>query len=110
MECSFLFSRRFTYRHLAQLKYILPEAISIKKVLLRDESTCCMKPELQIYLQTDTTESSIQRKEENGYSILRKVFRQWLLNFFREHPEVLTRASLGSPFICCLRKVLRDFT
>jgi len=100
MKCSFLLSRRFTYGHLAQLKYLLPEAISVKKVLLRDEATCCMKPELQIYLQTDTIESSIKQKEESGYSILRKVFRQRLLNFSRGHPEVLNKASSDAPCIC----------
>nr|CAD1837214.1 unnamed protein product [Ananas comosus var. bracteatus] len=48
-----LTERRFTYEHLAQIKHILSEAILIKKVLLRYETTCCMKPELQITLQLE---------------------------------------------------------
>lgn len=92
--------RRFTYGHLGQLKYVLPEAISIKKVLLRDEATCCMKPELQVYLQTDAIGSGLKRREESGYSILRKVFRQRLVNFSRENPEVLCKAYLDTHFIC----------
>ncbi|KAJ8466881.1 hypothetical protein OPV22_029433 [Ensete ventricosum] len=39
--------------------YIMPEAIMIKKVLLHDETTCCMKPELQITLQVDAVAENI---------------------------------------------------
>ncbi|XP_020275955.1 CDT1-like protein a, chloroplastic [Asparagus officinalis] len=96
-----LTGRRFTYGHLAQLKYILPEAISIKKVLLRDEVTCCMMPVLQLYLQKDAIESGSNRKEEeSGYSILRKIFRQRLVDFFRKHPEQddIPEEELPHPF------------
>nr|CAD1837215.1 unnamed protein product [Ananas comosus var. bracteatus] len=54
-----LTERRFTYKHLAQIKHILSEAILIKKVLLRDETTCCMKPELQITLQLEAVGDEI---------------------------------------------------
>ncbi|XP_042442241.1 CDT1-like protein a, chloroplastic [Zingiber officinale] len=82
-----LTERRFTHTHLAQLKYIIPEAITVKKVLLHDETTCCMKPELQISLQVEAIEKNIKGKSESGYSILRAVFRERLLNFVKEHPE-----------------------
>ncbi|KAG0490052.1 hypothetical protein HPP92_006915 [Vanilla planifolia] len=81
-----LTERRFTYRHLAQMKYILPEAISIKRVLLHDEASCCMKPELQ--------------RRESAYIALRKVFRSRLFDFFRDHPEEddIPEEALPFPF------------
>ncbi|THU53934.1 hypothetical protein C4D60_Mb10t19620 [Musa balbisiana] len=82
-----LTERRFTYAHLAQLKYIMPEAIIIKKVILHDEATCCMKPELQVTLQVDAVAKNINGKTESGYSILRKVFRERIVGFNKEHPE-----------------------
>uniref|UniRef100_A0A0A9FBS5 CDT1 Geminin-binding domain-containing protein n=1 Tax=Arundo donax TaxID=35708 RepID=A0A0A9FBS5_ARUDO len=82
-----LSERRFTYSHLAQLKYIMPEAIVINKILLRDDMTCCMKPDLQVNLLVDAVESAAKQKGETAYSALRRVFRQRLLEFFRDHPE-----------------------
>uniref|UniRef100_A0A0E0KMY3 CDT1 Geminin-binding domain-containing protein n=1 Tax=Oryza punctata TaxID=4537 RepID=A0A0E0KMY3_ORYPU len=82
-----LSERRFTYSHLAQLKYIMPEAIVINKILLRDETTCCMKPDLQVNLLADAVEGVAKQKGETGYSALRRIFRQRLVDFFRDHPE-----------------------
>lgn len=80
--------RRFTYSHLAQLKYIMPEAIVINKILLRDDTTCCMKPDLQVNLVVGAVESIKKQKGETAYSALRRIFRQRLVDFFRDHPEV----------------------
>lgn len=80
--------RRFTYSHLAQLKYIMPEVIVINKILLRDETTCCMKPDLQVNLLVDAVEGVAKQKGETGYSALRRIFRQRLVDYFRDHPEV----------------------
>ncbi|VAH24570.1 unnamed protein product [Triticum turgidum subsp. durum] len=82
-----LAERRFTYGHLAQLKYIMPEAIVINKILLRDDKTCCMKPDLQVNLLVDSVEDSVMQKGETRYSALRRMFRQRLVDFFRKHPE-----------------------
>ncbi|KAK8945131.1 hypothetical protein KSP39_PZI008675 [Platanthera zijinensis] len=82
-----LTERRFTYKHLSQLKHILPESISIKKVLLRDEATSCMKPELLVSLRVDAMERKLELKGESAYSALRKSFRSRLVQFAREHPE-----------------------
>ncbi|KAF0892422.1 hypothetical protein E2562_015484 [Oryza meyeriana var. granulata] len=82
-----LSERRFSYSHLAQLKYIMPEAIVINKILLRDETTCCMKPDLQVNLLVDAVEGVAKQKGETGYSVLRRIFRQRLVDFFRDHPE-----------------------
>ncbi|XP_017701292.2 CDT1-like protein a, chloroplastic [Phoenix dactylifera] len=82
-----LTERRFTYGHLAQLKYIMPEAVLIKKVLSHDETTCCMKPELQVTLQVEAIANSVKQKDDSGYSIMRKIFRERLVEFFKGHPE-----------------------
>ncbi|CAO2046206.1 unnamed protein product [Urochloa humidicola] len=82
-----LSERRFTYSHLAQLKYVMPEAIVINKILLRDDTTCCMKPDLQVNLVVSAVESAKKQKGETAYSALRRIFRQRLVDFFRDHPE-----------------------
>ncbi|XP_062183823.1 CDT1-like protein a, chloroplastic [Phragmites australis] len=82
-----LSERRFTYSHLAQLKYIMPEAIVINKILLRDDTTCCMKPDLQVNLLVGAIENVGKQKGETVHSALRRIFRQRLVDFFREHPE-----------------------
>ncbi|XP_020579631.1 CDT1-like protein a, chloroplastic [Phalaenopsis equestris] len=95
-----LAERRFSYKHLAQMKHILPEAISIKKVLLRDEATCCMKPELQVSLQPDAVEINLELKGECSYSALRKLFRARLVQFAREHSKEaeIPEETLPHPF------------
>lgn len=95
-----LTERRFTYKHLAQLQHILPESISIKKVLLRDEATSCMKPELLVSLQVDAMKNKVKLKGESVYSALRKVFRSRLVQFAREHPEgsEIPEETLPHPF------------
>ncbi|XP_064979797.1 CDT1-like protein a, chloroplastic [Musa acuminata AAA Group] len=82
-----LMDRRFTYVHLARLKYIMPEAIMIKKVLLHDVATCSLKTELQVTLQVDAVARNMQGKSESGRSILPAVFRERLVEFFKNHPE-----------------------
>ncbi|KAG0488346.1 hypothetical protein HPP92_006917 [Vanilla planifolia] len=95
-----LTERRFTHRHLAQMKYILPEAISIKRVLLHDEASCCMKPELQVSLHVDVLERKFDREGESAYIALRKVFRSRLFDLFRDHPEEddIPEEALPFPF------------
>lgn len=81
--------RRFTYSHLAQLKFILPEAIEIKKILMHDERTNCMKPDLFVALHVDAViENNGKKKSESGNVQLRKVFHSRLLDFSKFHPEV----------------------
>ncbi|KAM0867696.1 hypothetical protein ACQ4PT_041812 [Festuca glaucescens] len=82
-----LTDRRFTYGNLAQLKYIMPEAFAINKILLRDESTCCMKPDLQVNLLVSAVKGSVMQKEETRYSALRRIFRQKVVDFFKNHPQ-----------------------
>ncbi|KAF8401863.1 hypothetical protein HHK36_012810 [Tetracentron sinense] len=95
-----LTDRRFSYGHLAQLKFILPEVIIIKKVLLHDERTLCMKPDLQVSLQVDALQNEVKGKTGSAYFSLRKVFRARLLEFFKAHPEgdEIPEDTLPEPF------------
>ncbi|OIT06911.1 PREDICTED: CDT1-like protein a, chloroplastic [Nicotiana attenuata] len=85
VEC--LTDRRFTYTHLAQLKFLLPEAIEIKKILVHDEHTYCMKPDLHITLNANAVEVDEKLKSTSGTVQLEKVFRARILDFFKSHPE-----------------------
>ncbi|KAL0710518.1 hypothetical protein Bca4012_017496 [Brassica carinata] len=78
-----LTERRFCYSHLAQIKHILPEAIEIKRVLIQDETTCCMKPDLHVTLNADAVENNDKSKKIS----LRKVFRSRLADFVKAHPQ-----------------------
>jgi chromatin licensing and DNA replication factor 1 len=80
--------RRFTHNHLAQLKFILPEAIDIKKILMFDERTSCMKPDLHVTINPDAVEFDAKLKSESGNMCLRKLFRERLKDFWKSHPEV----------------------
>ncbi|XP_028758339.1 CDT1-like protein a, chloroplastic [Neltuma alba] len=93
IEC--LTDRRFTHSHLAQLKYIFPEALAIKKVLRFDERTSCMKPDLHLTLNPDSKLFS-----EGGNVSLRKLFRTRLRDFYESHPEVdeIPEEMLPEPF------------
>ncbi|KAK6937799.1 DNA replication factor Cdt1, C-terminal [Dillenia turbinata] len=82
-----LTDRRFTYSHLAQLKYLLPEVILTEKILTCDEKAHCTKPDLHITLDKTRLETDGKIKSESGNSHLRKIFRARLLEFFKAHPE-----------------------
>ncbi|KAL6210683.1 hypothetical protein ACLB2K_015915 [Fragaria x ananassa] len=89
-----LTDRRFTYSHLAQLKYILPEVIEIKKELVFDERTSCLKPDLHVALNVQALEIDGESKFEGGGIAqlkktlnLRRVFRDRLVEVSRFKPE-----------------------
>ncbi|KAK4380718.1 hypothetical protein RND71_002580 [Anisodus tanguticus] len=82
-----LTDKRFSYSHLAQLKFILPEAIEVKKIFKHDERSSCMEPDLYITLNANAIDNSEKWKSNNSSVLLRKVFRSRLLNFFKSHPE-----------------------
>ncbi|KAI5394938.1 CDT1-like protein b [Lathyrus oleraceus] len=82
-----LTDRRFTHGHLAQLKFILPEAIAIKKILVFDERTSCMKPDLHVTINPDAVEVDAKLPSESETMSLRKFFRARLRDFWESHPE-----------------------
>ncbi|MFQ6633666.1 hypothetical protein Gotur_011640 [Gossypium turneri] len=86
IEC--LTDRRFTYCHLAQLKHVLPEAIEIKRMLVFDEKTSCMKPDLHVSIIMDAIDCGDNSKSETKNMKLRKVFRDRLADYIKAHPEV----------------------
>ncbi|KAK0581096.1 hypothetical protein LWI29_010027 [Acer saccharum] len=95
-----LTDRRFSYSHLAQLKFLLPEVIEIKKVLMFDEKTSCMKPDLHVSIDVDAIECDSKLKSDSKNMNLRKVFRARLMDFLKDHPEgdEIPEESLPEPF------------
>ncbi|TKY52728.1 CDT protein a [Spatholobus suberectus] len=89
-----LSDRRFTYGHLAQLKFVLPEAIIIKKILVHNERTSCMERDLHISINPDVRESDNRRVP------LRKLFWSRLRDFWESHPEgdEIPEETLPEPF------------
>jgi chromatin licensing and DNA replication factor 1 len=68
----------------------MPEAIEIKRVLKFDEQTSCMKPDLQVTVNADAIQCDDGKlKTESEKIYLRKVFRSRLVDFYRDHPQVL---------------------
>ncbi|CAA0823982.1 CDT1-like protein a- chloroplastic [Striga hermonthica] len=61
-----LTDRRFTYSHLAQLKFIMPKAIMLEKVLRHDERTSCMRPDLRITLNVEAVKSKNNSQSLGG--------------------------------------------
>lgn len=81
----FFFVRKFSYRHLAQIKFILPEAVQTDRILIHDEKTMCMKPDMKITLLFDVVEG---HREQSTYIALHQEFDARLFNYFSTHPEV----------------------
>ncbi|XP_065858985.1 CDT1-like protein a, chloroplastic [Euphorbia lathyris] len=85
IEC--LSDRRFSHRHLAQLKYIMPEVIEAKRVLVLDERTSCMKPELHVSINVDAIEFDGNLQSTSRNLQLRKIFRSRIADFYKAHPQ-----------------------
>ncbi|KAJ0089843.1 hypothetical protein Patl1_12610 [Pistacia atlantica] len=98
IEC--LTDRRFSYGHLARLKFILPEAVEIKKVLMFDEKTSCMKPDLHVTINVEAIECDGKSKSDSKNMDVRKVFRARLMDFIKGHPEgdEVPEEALPEPF------------
>ncbi|MCL7047422.1 hypothetical protein MKW94_014735 [Papaver nudicaule] len=78
VEC--LNKRRFTYANLAQLKYILPEKIVLRKIIIqKDEQTEFKEYDLHVNLQNF--------EPGKGFSSLKEEFRSRLKDFLKSHPE-----------------------
>ncbi|CAH9051291.1 unnamed protein product [Cuscuta epithymum] len=96
-----LSDRRFTRSHLAQLKFILPEAIVLKEDRLWDELTLCMKPDICVTLDASTIVSEVKTKSGSTIIDMRKVFRKRLLDFIQDHPREhpdIPEEELPEPF------------
>ncbi|CAH9074453.1 unnamed protein product [Cuscuta epithymum] len=96
-----LSDRRFTHSHLAQLKFILPEAIVLKTVHLLDEFTQCKKIDIGVTLDASTIVNEVKTKSGSTSIDMRKVFRKRLLDFIRDHPleePDIPEGELPQPF------------
>ncbi|XP_075107901.1 CDT1-like protein a, chloroplastic isoform X2 [Nicotiana tabacum] len=92
-----LTGRKFSHRHLAQIKYIVPEAIQIDKLLVHDEKTMCMKPDVKITLHFDAVED---HKEHSMFMTLSNLFASRLVDFLHKHAQDcdIPEAILPDPF------------
>lgn len=68
------------------MKYALPEALEINKILVHDLKTRQMRPELKISLLLNVVEG---HQEQSDYKALHKVFAAKLMDIAIEYPEVL---------------------
>ncbi|BAT77549.1 hypothetical protein VIGAN_02013400 [Vigna angularis var. angularis] len=95
-----LTDRRFTHGHLAQLKFILPDAIVLKKFLVHDERTSCMKQDIHISLAPEAVESDVKMPPQRGRVSLKKLFHARLREFWESHPEgdEIPEGTLPEPF------------
>ncbi|PIN09362.1 hypothetical protein CDL12_18040 [Handroanthus impetiginosus] len=96
-QVEILTGRKFLLMHLAQIKYILPEAVQIDKTLIHDEETKCVKPDLKISLLFDVVKN---HHEESNFLALKNLFSSRLRDFYITHPEGcdVPEAELPEPF------------
>ncbi|XP_042013417.1 CDT1-like protein a, chloroplastic isoform X2 [Salvia splendens] len=97
-QIEILAGRKFLPSHLAQIKYILPEAIQIDKILVHNEKTKCMKVEMNIGLLSDVVKH--RDEDESVYVALSTIFSSRLKDFSAKHPEGcdIPEAELPDPF------------
>ncbi|MQL74859.1 hypothetical protein Taro_007239 [Colocasia esculenta] len=81
-----LSEKKFMLSHLAQMKFLFPEALHIEKTLVHDETSLCMKPDINVSVIVDAAKD-IDDSHQASYADLCKVFHARLLNFLNTHPE-----------------------
>ncbi|XP_010908306.2 CDT1-like protein a, chloroplastic [Elaeis guineensis] len=93
-----LTKRKFLCSHLAQMKYVFSEAIQIEKILMHDEKSLCMNPDLKISLLLDVVECT--HPEQSMSMALCQAFHERLVDFFNKHTEDtdIPEAMLPEPF------------
>ncbi|OWM82960.1 CDT1-like protein a, chloroplastic [Punica granatum] len=79
-----LTKREFLYGHLAQIKYILPEAVQTDKILVHDKKTLCVRPDVKITLLFDGIDVHLERSRVIA---LQELFASRLEDFVSSHPE-----------------------
>lgn len=92
-----LTKRKFSYRHLAQIKFIFPEAVQADKILLHNKKTLSMEPDIKVTLLFDVIEGHV---EHSPYIALCHTFFHRLIKFVNTHPEGcdVPEAELPEPF------------
>jgi chromatin licensing and DNA replication factor 1 len=84
---TFLDYRKFLYSHLVQMKRLFPDAIEIKKILLHDEKSLCMYPDMEITLVMDVVEC--KSPDQSPSMALCEAFYSKLLDFLNAHRKVI---------------------
>ncbi|KAF5772869.1 putative CDT1 Geminin-binding domain, winged helix DNA-binding domain superfamily [Helianthus annuus] len=89
--------RKFSYKNLAQIKFILPEAVQTDKILLHNKKTLCMEPDIKVTLLFDVVEG---HNEHSDYIALSRLVSTRLFKIFNEHSEDydVPEAELPEPF------------
>ncbi|XP_072987883.1 CDT1-like protein a, chloroplastic [Typha latifolia] len=97
-QVEILTKRKFLCHHLAQMKYLFPEAIQIDKIRVHDLKTLCMIPEMKITLLMDVVEYT--NPNESTSMALCRTFEEKLSSFITDNPEgtVIPEAMLPEPF------------
>ncbi|KAI5067241.1 hypothetical protein GOP47_0017769 [Adiantum capillus-veneris] len=96
--------RRFLRSHLAQIKYILPDALQVEEYVSWDAESQCSRRDLRVSLHPISKEgsASMQRcrspQKSTEMVIRRREFRRRLLDFFRKNKEIDVDVPQASMF------------
>ncbi|KAL0923492.1 hypothetical protein M5K25_007551 [Dendrobium thyrsiflorum] len=97
-QVEILTKRKFSYAHLAQMKYVFPDAIQIEKVLVHDERTLCMKPDLKVSILFDIVGCPSYPGQTISMALCH-AFRVRLLEQFNANQDAeIPEAVLPEPF------------
>ncbi|XP_071728575.1 CDT1-like protein b [Rutidosis leptorrhynchoides] len=96
-QVEILTERKFTYKNLAQIKFIIPEAVQTDRILLHNKKTLCMEPDIKVTLLFDVVEGHV---EHSAYLALSRLFSSKLSKFVNTHSEDsdVPVAELPDPF------------
>ncbi|ONK56643.1 uncharacterized protein A4U43_C10F11150 [Asparagus officinalis] len=94
-----LSKRKLLCSHLAQMKYAFPEAIQIEKILIHDEESLCVVPDMKITLVQSVIESTLNADQSASVALC-KAFHSRLVDIFKANPEgiAIPQAMLPEPF------------
>ncbi|CAL9766806.1 unnamed protein product [Musa acuminata subsp. burmannicoides] len=94
-----LTKRKILYSHIAQMKYIFPEAIQTEKILVHDKESLLVIPDMKITLLKEVANHNSHSCQSASVALC-KTFRARLLDFFITHPEGtdIPEAELPEPF------------
>lgn len=73
------------------MKSVFSEAIQIEKILIHDEKSLCMSPDMKITLLLDVVECT--HPKQSISMALCQAFHERLLDFFNNHTEVPSFSS-----------------
>lgn len=106
VHCILLLLREFSYKHLAQIMYILPEAVKTDRILIHNEKTMCMEPEMKITLLFDIVKG---HDEGSDYLALFVLFTSRLFDFLSANTEVsfLGRGHVQFSFLSILAEFIK---